>query len=403
MVIYTEISRCRSCNSERLDGVLDFGTPYISDFLPAEQEGVRAPLHVIRCADCGLVQLQHTVDRDVLFRRGYWYRSGVNESMRAALKDVVDHAMRLVDLKPGDRVLDIGGNDGTLLNCYPDRTVTVGIDPSLGGLETPHSWVTGYWPDEASVVECVSGKFKIITSIATFYAADDPNAYVAAIKKHLAPDGVWIVQMQTDFTVLQDCAVDYFCHEHLCLWGMDSLEILLQRHGLMLQESTSNKVNGNSERFVITHGCRDPLRAPNYYKRSWEHFAVQAEHLRDAGRDKLVRLQGICGIDEVRMAHIYGVGASTKANTVLQWYGITPDLMPAIIDRDERKWGLETVGSRIPIISEAEAAERTYDVAVALAWHFLDGLRQRDPTHPFLTLLPEVKSYPALTPALATA
>lgn len=394
-MIYTETSRCRSCHSDRLDSVLDFGELFVSDFLPAGKDGVRAPLHVIRCADCGLVQLRHTVDRDILFRRNYFYRSGVNESMRAALSDVADHAMRLVDLKPGDHVLDIGANDGTLLDFYPNSVESWAYEPSGADMvRQPNNLSRMFWPEHAD--DCP--QFKVITSIATFYAADDPNAYVAAIKKHLAPDGVWIVQMQDAENVLRDQAVDYFCHEHLCLWDWPSFDGLLRRNGLRIDEfdTQRNDVNGGSTRFVIRPRIDGemirsrPIAHNQPSLEAWTAFASDASYTRQTSYDTLY---GLAGIDR---EILYGVAASTKANTVLQWYGIDRSLMPAIIDRSPEKWGLETVGTRIPIISEAEAASRHYDVAVALAWHFLEGLRQRDPTHPFLTLLPKVQMFAPL-------
>src|SRR6185437_11284630 len=134
--LYRRVNTCRSCGSQRLSTVLDLGEPFISDFLAEGEQGERAPLHMVRCEDCTLVQTEHTVNRERLFRE-YWYKSGTNESMVAALRDVVDTAADYADVQPSDHVLDIGCNDGTLVNLWAKwDCFNLGIDPafSSGGI-----------------------------------------------------------------------------------------------------------------------------------------------------------------------------------------------------------------------------------------------------------------------------
>src|SRR5262245_26056125 len=108
---------CRACRNT-LDPILDLGEIELTGFLgPDEEARPTAPLRLCACSACRLVQLDHTVPRDLLFTR-YWYRSGVNEVMRAELESVVDEALSWVSLTPRDVVLDLGANDGTLLHRY---------------------------------------------------------------------------------------------------------------------------------------------------------------------------------------------------------------------------------------------------------------------------------------------
>lgn len=381
-----EITGCRSCGHRRLDSVLDFGSIYISDFLATGDIARVAPMHVVRCQGCGLVQLLHTVDQDVLFRK-YWYRSGTNESMREALADVVRCVIQHRGLLLNGPVLDIGANDGALLSCYPTNIERIGIEPAqnLGWRYDDIERVSGFWP------VWLGKRFEVITSIATFYAAPDPNGYVAAIKEHLAPDGVWIVQMQDAWSVLRDTATDYWCHEHLCLWDDSSFNDLVIRHGLQIVERTENAVNGGSARYVVKHAQGFPsvgwLR-PAPTLADWQRFALHSKaHAQAAHRF----LEVLASND----ARLLGVAASTKANTMLQFCDIDRSLLPAIVDRAPEKWGLTTPNG-IPIISEDEGRARNPTCYVALAWHFLDGLRARDPGVPFVTLLPGIGSYPPL-------
>src|SRR6266446_4127499 len=112
------ISACRICASHRLVSVLSLGDQYVSDFVTSEGEHPKAPLELVKCSNCGLVQLKHTIPRDSLYRH-YWYRSGISETMRAALADITLKAYNIVRPLPGSIVIDIGCNDGTLLRSYP--------------------------------------------------------------------------------------------------------------------------------------------------------------------------------------------------------------------------------------------------------------------------------------------
>lgn len=150
----TERTTCRSCEKELLrKNVLDLGVQTIVDFVQEGEEGRgQAPLQLTVCVGCSLLQLRHTVDADTLFRK-FWYRSGVNEQMRAALKDVVDETVKLVDLKDGDVVVDIGANDGLLLSLLPDCIIKVGCEPAVNLLDALKKnadvVINDYWSVEA--------------------------------------------------------------------------------------------------------------------------------------------------------------------------------------------------------------------------------------------------------------
>ena len=112
-----EHTRCRLCGSDDLDDIHAFGDFYVSNFVDEAHsgEGVKAPLDLIMCNRCTLLQLRHTAPMELMCARYYWYRSGVTETMRTALRDVSATIEGMVGLGPGDVVLDIGANDGTLL------------------------------------------------------------------------------------------------------------------------------------------------------------------------------------------------------------------------------------------------------------------------------------------------
>ena len=375
--LYTEISSCRACGSDHIESVLDLGNLCISDFTSSMQLEDRAPLELISCQECSLIQLRHTVDRDRLYK-DYYYRSGLNESMVAALQDIADDTAHRVDLSTPSYIVDIGSNDGTLLSLYPKKHVRYGFEPSrnviqlepynksdLSGVKVYPIYFPPTWKPAC--------KAMIITSIAMFYDVDDPNSFVSAIKNWLHPNGIWVLQMPDLRQMLDLNAFDNICHEHLTYWPIHALIRLLDTHGLMITAISRNQVNGGSTRYIITHGQHE--RIPSHARWFWNHhiivFRENMEHLRCETITLLRKLKA----DGKR---VYGYGASTKGNTLLQYYGITSELLPFITDRNPDKWGKLTVGSHIPIISEDSMRVCKPDYLFVLPWGFIDTFKQRE-------------------------
>lgn len=369
-----EYKACRNCGSGYLALALDLGEHAVSDFYekPPEQE-LKAPLRILVCEVCGLAQLSHSVSKQRLYQ-DYWYKSSGNEAMIAALKDIVDDAFKYGNIQRADTVLDVGANDGTLLDHYGAQP-TFGFEPSnLQGeaFDKGHQVIWGYYPyDKPTGYEWLPKKFKAITSIAMFYDVDDPNAFVSAIADDLAEDGVWINQMMDLESMLTQNAVDNICHEHVAYWDEGSFSNLLKKHGLYAYNTSWNTVNGGSVRHVIKHGTSSKSFAAFTSLYAIKHFASRVERERKLllANLELWRRQGKC---------VLGYGASTKGNTLLQYYGITPDLLPAIAERNPAKVGKVTAGQHIPIISEAEMREQKPDYLLILPWAFLDNFLERE-------------------------
>jgi len=375
-----EITACRSCGSVRLETVLDLGNLCVSDFITVGATEDRAPLELVVCLDCSLVQLRHTVERDRLYR-DYWYRSGTNESMRAALRDVVEDACSRVELETGDGVLDIGCNDGTMLQMFDGLVYRDGFEPSNLCAKAQRS----LGPNAGIIFPCyfppakrpvyARPHYKVITSIAMFYDLDDPNGFVKAIKEWLHPDGVWVVQFQDLRNMLAVNGFDNICHEHLLYPSEVAFSEIVGRHGLRVVDVSHNDTNGGSVRYIVKHGEGETsLRTWTAgFEDAWAlaSFGRQAERLKRDTVNLLWRLKA-----EGKL--VLGYGASTKGNTLLQYYNIGPELLPAIAERAPEKVGRLTVGTHIPIISEDEMRQLRPDYLFVLPWHFIEAFRRRE-------------------------
>ena len=290
--------------------------------------------------------------------------------MVRALKDIVEDACSRVKLWPNDKVLDIGCNDGTLLSFYPSYVNTYGYEPAWNLWEIAKKKSRGciyptFFPPQITI----HNKYKIITSIAQLYNVDDLNSYVGTMKKILTPDGIWIVQMQDLEGMLACNGVDNICHEHVTYFSRTSMENMLSCHGLMIIDESHNSTNGSSVRFVIAHSNtvvpphETPCGSLYKFKMCVEENKISTMNLLHS-----LKLQG---------KSVIGLAASTKGNTLLQYYGIGPELISAIADRNPDKIDKLTVGTHIPIISEKELFALQPDYVFVLAWHFLDSFRER--------------------------
>ena len=257
---------CRLCGSRELTPVVSLGDQYIggtfakSDSTPPVQR--RIPLDLVRCDPaldqnaCGLVQMRHSVPPRVLYA-SYWYRSGVNQTMRDNLAGIAHMAEEIAQLEAGDLVLDIGCNDGTLLKSYRTKDIKrLGIDPSnvvsharAAGLQVVNDFFS------AAALHSVHPhqKPKVITSIAMFYDLENPHAFVGDIKSSLHEEGVWILELSYLPTMLAMNSFDTICHEHLEYYSLAPMERLLAEHGLEVIDVTLNDVNGGSFRIAAGH------------------------------------------------------------------------------------------------------------------------------------------------------
>src|SRR5512143_5097 len=212
---------CRVCDGS-LEPVLDLGEHYVSDFIsPGDPDGTKAPLELVICRRCRLLQLKHTVPGETMYRN-YWYRSGTNQTMRNALADIANMAETLIHLREGDSVVDIGCNDGTLLASYKTGGIRkIGFDPAenlaVFSRKIADKLLVGYFEADAfrSDADLRRCRPKIVTSIAMFYDLENPNKFVSDIKSVMDPEGLWIVQMSYLPLMLKTNEFGNICHEHL--------------------------------------------------------------------------------------------------------------------------------------------------------------------------------------------
>ena len=392
MSSYTEISKCRVGDDSNLVSVLNLGHQALTGVFPrnAAEDVTVGPLELVWCPKSGLLQLKHTYNSSEMYGDNYGYRSGLNQSMVTHLTDKVAYLERLVSLKAGDAVVDIGSNDATTLKAYQTNGLKrIGIDPT-------GKKFAEYYPAEISLVpdffsadayrSVEKQPARIVTSIAMFYDLDSPITFAQQIESVLADDGIWHFEQSYMPSMLRMNSYDTICHEHLEYYSLAVVKTILEKSGMRLVDVVMNSVNGGSFAVTAAKASNTSIRSNdaviNWLLDQEDRMGLNTPRpYRDfeervfRHRDDLTRLIRALNADGKK---VLGYGASTKGNVVLQFCGLTANDIPAIAEVNPEKFGKVTPGTHIPIISEADAKAMKPDYFLVLPWHFKDGILRRE-------------------------
>jgi hypothetical protein len=385
------IKRCRAGGGDDLVSVLNLGVQELTGVFPktVTQPVTSGPLELVWAPKSGLLQLAHSFDAGEMYGDNYGYRSGLNQSMVDHLSKKIHHLERYVGLNPGDVVLDIGSNDATSLKSYATPSLRrIGIDPTGNKFRQ-------YYPDDIALVpdfftaenyrKAESKLARIVTSIAMFYDLEDPIQFARDIESVLADDGVWHFEQSYMPSMLRLTSYDTICHEHLEYYSLGVVQNILAAADLKVVDVAMNAINGGS--FAVTAAKKGSPIKPNSAVIGWlldqeERMGLHTprpyrefEERVYRHREDLRRLLGALNADGKK---VLGYGASTKGNVVLQFCGLTAKDLPAIAEVNPDKFGSFTPGSRIPIVSEADARAMNPDYFLVLPWHFKESILQRE-------------------------
>lgn len=375
---------CRSCGGTNLVPVLDLGDQHLSDFRADDKKPPVFPLDLVYCTDCFLAQLTETVPRDLMYHDRYGFKSGVNDTIRADLSDVVAEALKV---KPGtQRWLDIGCNDGTLLSNVSRDVYRVGFEPvnKLAAECRDRKYANVVFNDFFYDAAPLGSMFDVITSISMFYDLDDPNEFVAGVKSVLAPDGVWVVQQNYLAATCRLNAFDNIVHEHITYFSLLALRKLLDRHGLRVFRVSESTVNGGSFRTLICH-------ADAAFKTEESvHRTVGAEIRQGLHRPDVLIAFGMRALRKARELadlvtdingrgeRVYIYGASTRGSTIWQTAGLDAHDLPFAVERNPEKVGQKIASIGVPIISEAQARHDNPEYMLVSPWFFRDEFVRRE-------------------------
>ncbi len=395
------ITLCRSCTSSDLSKILSLGNQGLSDFIEmSDRKKVSTyPLELVLCRKCNLLQMNHTTPPDQLYTERYGYRSGINQTTKSDLVNIVEQAEKVIKLKKNDIVVDIGCNDGTLLSSY--RTydfMRVSFDPVTllsryfentlkeSGVKRYKLFNT-YFSSTPYLKYFGNKKAKIITAISMFYDLDDPNKFLQNIKDILDDNGLLIIQQNYLVGMLIQCAFDNIVHEHLEYYSLESLENLLRKNNLEVFDVEQTDINGGSFRtFIRLKGSK--INRPDGIKRVKEMrnlekklFLQKTQTYLDFAKrvnDIRLSLNKFVTKEAKKGKRIYIYGASTRGNTLIQSCELDHRYIKAAAERNQDKWGKKIASTGIPIISEEQARKNKPDYFLVLPWFFRQEFLDRE-------------------------
>lgn len=383
-----------------IDPIFSLGELYVSDFIK-DGETPRAGKQELAIgidSRFGAARLTKAVPPEAMFGK-YWYRSGTNSSMKIALKEVVDDILKIHSFNDGDVWLDIASNDLTLLSFVPQKGYRLGIDPVEksfydGSLpEKADEVIQSFFSKEAYSKSNARKKAKVVTCIAMFYDLDEPVKFLQEVDEVMDEDGLMVIQMSYTPLMIAQLAFDNICAEHLYYHSLSSMFSIVSRTNFQIVDCQLNDVNGGSFRVYL----KKKEKAENFYTapyrdvckfrikslycfeqenslcgtKAWQDFYSRILKLKTDTVDFIKQ-------EKAKGKTIYGYGASTKGNTLLQFFGLDNSLITAIAERSPQKYGLRTVGTNIPIISETEMRKVRPDYLLVLPWHFINEFTRRE-------------------------
>lgn len=382
-------NHCISCGSNLSEDIVFIGDQFpsaifLSDDTPPPPELKSSSLNLSRCTneDCQLIQLSNHYNLQYVFDH-YPYESGTTATMKKILQDVVDDAQNVVNLSADDVVLDIGGNDGTMLGLI-ERPVKsrVNIDAAAGVIQTvsdPNYIHLHTQFNAEAYLSLGLPNPKLITSVAMFYHLSDPLAFARDVHRIMDGNSVWVLQMTYVGTMLRDNIIDNIVHEHVAYYSLSSLKYLLSQVGLHIADAKIVESYGGSLRVFIV---KDKSAYPDQLWRKEighvENFEVEnktnsVEALREFDtRAQLLRSTLKASVNHLasRWGPLWGFGASTKGNMILQFIEVTNKEIPCILDNSLKKIGSKTTGTLIPIVSESEYLKNPPKYLMVLPYYY---------------------------------
>lgn len=379
------LKACRVCRGSDFRLAFDAGEQVLTGRFPKDkyEEITSGPLKMVSCNGCGLVQLGHHYDFSEMYGETYGYRSGLNLSMVAHLKENIELILSTISLDDDDLILDIGSNDGTSLGMYPEgKYELVGVDPSavkFSEFYRSDIGIIGDFFNKTSLQKHIGlgKKAKVITSFSMFYDLEDPVSFAEDVSWALREDGVWLLEQSYLPTMLETRSFDTICHEHLEYYTLGSIDNILTRAGLKIADVKFNDTNGGS---ILVTACKetssrdiDTNRISRILKKerqlglddcsAFDRFRSEVEREKNSLMSFLTHVKD-------SGERVCALGASTKGNVLLQYYGISSELVESVGEVNPDKYGCVTPGTHIPIIPQFEVLESNPEYLLVLPWHF---------------------------------
>ncbi len=375
---------CRSCDGA-LQPFLALGDQPLANRLRRRSDPAPVPtypLTLCRCLDCQLVQLREVVDPALLFA-DYAYVPSTSSTMRVHFDEFAAVTIERLHLTEHDLVVDVGSNDGLLLSYFQRRGVQVqGIEPAenLAARATASGIPTlaAFFSDEVARTLAAGQRAALVTATNVFAHVDDVRGFIRAAFTLLAPDGVFMVEVQSFADTVSSLAFDMTYHEHMTYYATAPLARLCDVEGVQLLDVERVSTHGGSLRATIGR-VGHPLARPD---RIAARIAEEGDRVGLAGCEQLARgaetvrrdLRALLESLQAAGASIAGYGAPAKATVLLNYCGLRASDVHYVVDRNEAKQGQRIPGADIPVVGPERLVTEPPTHLLLLAWNLADEI-----------------------------
>lgn len=389
----TATTSCLVCGNSAVAVVLDLGktAPANNFILPDELALNRErffPLRLGLCRNCGHVQLVDHVPPEVMFDH-YLYMSSASSTLTEHLRDLARTVTKNLNLRPNNLVVDIGCNDGTLLEGFRLAGVDrrIGVDPAANLAAAARSKgaevITAYFaPGIAASIRDTHGAAAALTMTNTFPHIPDLPSLLRAVDRLLAEDGALVLEAHYLVDLMEMCAFDTIYHEHVSYWALKPMVRLFKVHGFDVFDIERLPIHHGQIRAWVCRSGKRPISDRVTETLAAEHtqgldrpepYLRMAAHIQKIKSDLVARIRDVHG----RGGRVVGYGAPAKGSTLLSFFNLGPDDLDYIADRNLLKQGRLTPGSHIPVVSPERIFADRPDSVVLFAWNFADEIVQQ--------------------------
>lgn len=404
------IKQCQICGNKKLQDIINLDHQPPCDLLPnseeIKEEKIHYPINVVRCTDCGLVQLDFIAPPQIVFHKEYPYKTGITQMLVDNFKILAQETTKQFNLKKGSLIVDIGSNDGTALQQFKNHGMkVVGIEPTnvariatKNGIPTINEFFT---EKTAKTIASKYGPASIVTATNVFAHINNLDGFLKGVSRLLSKGGVFISESQYLYDTIEKTQYDCMYHEHLRFYSLKPLQILFRKYGFTLVDAKRITAAGGSIRAYAVKGSNlapskrllDLIKAEEkfglYKKSTYDTFRKNVE------RSRLELVRTLCDL-KLKGKTIEGISSPGRSSPLLNYCHIDPLLVSRIGEQSSSlKVGLYTPGTHIPVVDEKYIFKNQPDYAVIFSWHIADTLipklRAKGLKSKFIIPLPKVR------------
>ncbi len=387
------IDYCQICNSKKIFPVIDLGYQPLADDLKdsktVNEKVISYPIKIYFCGKCRLIQNNYIVGDNTLYSKNYHYRPGISKTVVENQFALAQKIKEIYELKEKDLVVDIGSNDGTLLNQFKKLSIKnlFGIEPTNTikfqkkiGIKSLQKFFN---LKSSNIVKSKVGKAKVIITTNVFAHSNNMEDFIKGVKNLISKNGVFVIENHYLLDVIKKKQFDTFYHEHLRTYSLKSLIKLLKYYGFKVVDAyCSERYGGNIQAHFALKNSNIKRKLTNINK-----------ILNNEKKAKLDQTQTYLNfkkdIDKIgkkiksfleknKNKKIVAKAYPARASVVLHYYSFIKDYIKYIAEQSTSlKLNFFIPGTNIQIIDSKEMKKNKPDIIIVLAWHLFEPIHQK--------------------------